>query len=138
MDAVEHEREFLADAAHELKTPLAAIQLNAQPAAEPDGLGRPATPRGGARGGAQRGGDLADGRLERPRAVATVDFLAEAWRGALLERDGEKRARGVRRDTRMGVASIHRAIAPCGPQEHSIQLNAPFTGTVAAHGEPTG
>ena len=71
---IEHEREFLTDAAHELKTPLAAIQLNAhllQGSAEPSQ--RNAEVSAGLREGVARATHLVQQLLALERARAEPD-----------------------------------------------------------------
>ena len=73
---VEHEREFLTDAAHELKTPLAAIQLNAhllQNPAAADDARRHAEVSAGLREGVARATHLVHQLLALERARAEPD-----------------------------------------------------------------
>jgi len=73
---VEHEREFLTDAAHELKTPLAAIQLNAhllQNPATPGDTQRNAEVSAGLREGVARATHLVHQLLALERARAEPD-----------------------------------------------------------------
>ena len=73
---VEHEREFLTDAAHELKTPLAAIQLNAHLLQNPTGSGnaqRHAEVSAGLREGVARATHLVHQLLALERARAEPD-----------------------------------------------------------------
>ena len=73
---VEHEREFLTDAAHELKTPLAAIQLNAHLLQNPTASGtaqRHAEVSAGLREGVARATHLVHQLLALERARAEPD-----------------------------------------------------------------
>ena len=73
---VEHEREFLTDAAHELKTPLAAIQLNAHLLQNPTGADdaqRHAEVSAGLREGVARATHLVHQLLALERARAEPD-----------------------------------------------------------------
>ena len=73
---VEHEREFLTDAAHELKTPLAAIQLNAHLLQNPTATGgaqRHAEVSAGLREGVARATHLVHQLLALERARAEPD-----------------------------------------------------------------
>ncbi len=73
---VEHEREFLTDAAHELKTPLAAIQLNAHLLQNPtatSGAQRHAEVSAGLREGVARATHLVHQLLALERARAEPD-----------------------------------------------------------------
>ncbi len=72
---IEHEREFLTDAAHELKTPLAAIQLNAHLLQNPGstGIGRNAEVSAGLREGVVRATHLVHQLLALERARAEPD-----------------------------------------------------------------
>ena len=73
---VEHEREFLTDAAHELKTPLAAIQLNAHLLQNPTAAGgaqRHAEVSAGLREGVARATHLVHQLLALERARAEPD-----------------------------------------------------------------
>ena len=73
---IEHEREFLTDAAHELKTPLAAIQLNAHLLQNPTATGGPqrhAEVSAGLREGVARATHLVHQLLALERARAEPD-----------------------------------------------------------------
>ena len=75
---VEHEREFLTDAAHELKTPLAAIQLNAHLLQNPTASGGPqrhAEVSAGLREGVARATHLVHQLLALERARAEPDAV---------------------------------------------------------------
>lgn len=111
---IEHEHEFLSDAAHELKTPLAAIQINAHLLQSPNGdAQRHAEVSAGLREGVARANHLVQQllSLERARSDASDDAMQPLLPLETLVRD--RLAAAAPLAVQCGIEIDFHADSPC-------------------------
>jgi two-component system, OmpR family, sensor kinase len=116
---IEHEHEFLSDAAHELKTPLAAIQINAHLLQTPNGdPQRHAEVSAGLRDGVARANHLVQQllSLERARSDAGDDAVLPLLSLETLVRD--RLAAAAPLAVQRGIEIDFHADAPCDRPLH--------------------